>query len=241
MRGRYYERRIATGTLYHCFNCSKSGIKRDEELTPKQLLERINNLSVIPKQSKQVTEVKLPYDYTEHIPKEGLQWFFKYGIMPELITKYKFGYSPKYNRIILPVFDEGRLVYYQARTLSKPTKDNPKYINVRQSGARNVWFKVLSNIRNDVVIVEDILSACKVGSVTNSIALLGSYIPNELIEVLKPYSSIKLWLDRDKLKEALRYANKLRMLSGKQVSVIIKDLDPKEYSTQNIEGMLRPS
>ncbi len=238
-RQRFYERVTPTGTVYHCFNCNKSGFKPRADLSPKELINRFNSLSVIPFKSSNVSKVRLPFDYTTSIPKEGLQWFYKYGIMDDDIKRFGFGYSSKYNRVILPIFENEELIYYQARTLEKPSKDNPKYINVRQSGAKNVWFKAFFSDTKNLVVVEDILSACKISKVENVVSLLGSYIPDSFIkEVCQKFDKIYLWLDRDKLKESLKYAQKLRVLLNKQVVVIVKERDPKEYSTDEIKEIL---
>ena len=238
-RARLYLKETTKGTAWFCHNCGKGGFKPKGNLTPKELLSYIKGLSVIPKQSASQREVKLPYDFTQSIPKKGLQWFYKYGIFQEDIKKFHFGYSQKYNRVILPVFDDEELIYYQARTLDPPSKNNPKYINVRQSGAKNVWFKNFSQTKKDkLVVVEDILSAVKVGKVTNAVSLLGSYIPTSFTTLCNDFDKIYLWLDRDKLKESIAYAKKLRLYSGKLVSVVVRDKDPKEHNISEIEEIL---
>lgn len=240
-RKRFYERDTDTGTVSHCFNCGFSTFVPFKDRTPQELLLYLERRkqSVIPSESGYVKQVRLPIDFTERIPKKGLQWFYKYGIFDDVISKFKFGYSEQYNRIILPVFDNEKLVYYQARTLDTPTKNNPKYVNVRQAGAKNVWFKNISHKEDSkLVVVEDILSACKVGQVTNCIALLGSYIPDSFTSVAVEFDKICLWLDRDKFKEALKYASKFRILTRKQVVVVCETLDPKEYSVEKIEEIL---
>jgi len=239
IRGRLFVRQTNKGELWHCHNCGSSGFIRAKDLSPNELLNRFNNLSVIPSTSTCAKSVKLPYDFSTKIPNLGLQWFYKYGIFEDVIKKYSFGFSEKYNRIVMPVFDDGELVYYQSRTLDTPTKSNPKYINVRQSGAKSVFFKSFAYKDSDkLVVVEDILSACKVGLVTNAVSLLGSYIPDSFVNVCKDFDKIYIWLDRDKLREALKYANRLRYLLNKQVIVICKPLDPKEYSIEVIREIL---
>lgn len=246
-RQRYYEKDTDGGTLFICFNCGKSGLKRRGHRTPAELREKYKDSmstvlqSIIPSQQSVIPSydkrVRLPYDFSYKIPSKGLAWFYKYAITDEDIKKFHFGYSEKYNRIILPIYEDEKLLYYQARTLAKPSKDNPKYINIRQSGAKNVFFKAF-NDTSKIVLVEDILSAVKISHVKSALALLGSYIPSSIIEVLEPFDKIVIWLDRDKLEEALSYAKKLRLYTGKQVSVIIKDLDPKEYSIDEIKEIL---
>lgn len=242
IRGRLYVRTTDKGEVWFCHDCGSRGFLPFKERTPSELsayLHSRNNLSVIPSESSFVKAVKLPFDFTEQIPKEGLAWFYQYQIFEEDIKKHKFGYSPKYNRIILPVFNNDSLVYYQARTIDKVTKDNPKYINVRQSGAKNVFFKNFSLTKNnEVCVVEDILSAVKVGKVLNSLSLLGSYVPDSLYQELQKFAKIYLWLDRDKFKDALRYMSRIKFLTNKPVSVICEEKDPKDYSVEEIRRII---
>lgn len=239
MRLRLYVKQTDRGELWHCHNCGASGFIPKGNLTPTELIKYLNSLSVIPSQSGEQREIKLPYDFSEDLPKNALQWFYKYGLFKEDITRFHFGFSAKYNRIILPVFTDETLVYYQSRSLDKPTKENPKYINVRQSGAKNVFFRNFSfTEKPELVVVEDILSAVKVGKVTNSVSLLGSYMPDSFYDLCDDFNKIWIWLDRDKLRSSIKYANKLRLKTGKQVKVVVMDKDPKEYSVEEVEKII---
>jgi len=239
MRLRLYVKQTDKGEVWHCHNCGASGFIPRGNLTPTELVKYINSLSVIPTQSGEQLEIKLPYDFSEDMPKTALQWFYKYGIFKEDIAKFHFGFSSKYNRIILPIFEGETLVYYQSRSLDTPSKINPKYINVRQVNAKNVYFKNFSHSENkDLVVVEDILSAIKVGKVTNTVSLLGSYIPKSFYKLCEDFDTIFLWLDRDKLKSSIMYSKQLRLLTGKRVAVILREKDPKEYTEEEITLIL---
>lgn len=239
-RSRLYLRSVPAGTVWFCHNCGAGGIKRNTKLTPSEILKRAKQ-SVIPSTAGTYKTIRLPSDFSLKIPTEGLKWFFKYGIYLEEIERYRFGYSDYNNRLILPVYNDDALVYFQARTLGTPSKTNPKYLNVKLSGAKNVFFKVLSNpVSKSVVIVEDILSSIKVGRVENSIALLGSYVPTSLTEICNHFDTIILWLDRDKLKSSLKYCQTLQARTGKQVKIVMVDKDPKEYSNDEIKNILKP-
>jgi translation initiation factor 1 (eIF-1/SUI1) len=49
---------------------------------------------------------------------------------------------------------------------------------------------------------------------------------------------VYIWLDRDKAKNAIRIKNRLKGL-GLKSKVIVTDLDPKEYTTKEIEQWLK--
>ena len=240
---RLYVTRTAKGHLYHCHNCAPkmSGFVYDKSTpTPTETLHRLSNPQV--NQIVEQSEIVLPKDFTPDIPMPGLAWLYKYGITDEEIQRYSFGYSSYHNRLVLPVYDaDARLCYYQARTLGVPSKSNPKYINVRSKGKDGYFWQ---SARNsfwgcfNIVLVEDILSAVKVGRSCNCIGLLGSYIPSSLTSELVKYHKIYIWLDADKWKESIKYAIKLSAQMGKQVVPIYTEMDPKGYTTRDIAGIL---
>lgn len=232
-RTRLYVKRTSKGHLYHCHNCGFRGFQRGGLLTPSETVRVLKQEPQL--ETTIVKDVRLPNDFTTEIPPEGLAWLYKYGITDEEIRAYGLGYSPSLQRLILPVYSEGDLVYWQGRSLNKDQK--PKYINVKQGG-RDVYFS--RNTESDWgCLVEDILSAIKVGRVTSSIGLLGSYIPSILSRNLLEFDRVYIWLDEDKWKDSVKYARKLSVLLGKRVTPIRTELDPKEYSTEGIREILK--
>lgn len=239
VRERLYLKEVPAGIVWFCHDCGCGGIKRNTNLTPAEVLKRVK-LSVIPKVSGSYKRISLPYDFDSKIPLEGKRWLYKYGITGDEISKYGFGYSGANDRLILPIFVDDELVYYQARNLGTITKSNPKYLNIRQSGAKNVFFKNYTHPEhNSIVIVEDILSAIKVGRVTNSVSLLGSYIPESFHQDVSDFKEYLIWLDRDKIKASIKYCLKLQSRLGKKIRIIMQDKDPKEYSVDNIKEILQ--
>jgi DNA primase len=164
----------------------------------------------------------------------------KYEITQEEIKIFQFGWSPSYKRLILPVFNpKGELIYWQGRTFLPVTKDNPKYLNIRQSGAKNIYFqRTCPDNPTTICIVEDILSAIKVGRVCNSLALLGSYLPSALIKILSTYDRVYLWLDADKYKTSIRAMQIFTQMLGKPVIPVKTFLDPKALSAEVIKKTL---
>lgn len=242
-RERLYVKRVNSGWVYHCHNCydpgdrSTHGFCRDvDALPPSVTLEAWRNL----KENQVLAERKmcLPYDFTPDIPARGLTWLYDYGVEDHEIDEFGFGYSPSLKRLIMPVWDDdGSLLYWQGRTLDRDkefSKDHPKYINVRAAG-KDVHFKrETGKVCGTVVLVEDILSAIRVGRQVDCIALLGSYIPDTISKEIKDYAQVLIWLDPDKLKESVKYTSKLAVLSGTQIKSVMSKCDPKEYSDYKI-------
>jgi len=233
-RDRLYVKRTRTGYLYHCHNCGLNGwVHGKRSLSPKETLQALEK----PKKNQVVKDVKLnlPHEFTTQLSPKAQIWLEKYGITDDEANKFRFGMLPHRNRLLLPVYDSNdSLVYYQTRYLDKPTKQNPKYLNVRASGAKNVFFICNHRATDLCILVEDILSAIKVGRQVDSIALLGSYIPPRIVDILQGYARVCIWLDPDKRAEALKYSKQLNALLGVPVTPIISPKDPKEHSNVEI-------
>lgn len=236
-RERLYVKRTKKGWLYHCFNCGASGFKSSDTTSLDNLKERLKYVRESQESFTGISETNtiiLPRDYTTDIPTLGSIWLSSYGITEAEVKQYRFGYSDKLNRLILPLYDsKGELIFWQGRYLSKPDKEHPKYLNMRGPKGKYAIFKSLDKCKI-VCLVEDILSAIKVARVADSIPLLGSYISNSLLTYLKDYAKIVCYLDYDKRFESLTYSRRIRLLTGKPCCSIITELDPKEYTTEEI-------
>lgn len=89
------------------------------------------------------------------------------------------------------------------------------------------------------MVVEDAVSAARVASTTDAICCLGSYLPARKIMALKTldYEFMWVWLDADKLNEARHIADLAKWV-GLSSKVIHTELDPKEYTDDEIKNWL---
>lgn len=192
-----------------------------------------DNVSVVTK------KVTLPSDFTADIPASGLLWLRTYGVSEDEIRRYHFGYSPRLDRLILPVFRDGELVFWQGRNLSSDTS-RPKYMNVRSQRSDIVLF--VNNQTSKVVLVEDILSCLAVARAgVSAVALLGSYVKMDLLrDVLADadIDCIKVWLDPDKRQEACKYAKQLRALGYSASPIVLAHQDPKCYKPEEVQRFI---
>lgn len=232
---RLYIRKVNGGYVRHCHNenCFKNDAFVKEDITaPSETAKKV--LGALKGDNKIVfmKDIRLPIDYsTQNIPFEGMAWLKRYTITDEEIKRYAIGYSELYKRLILPVFDSETLVYWQGRNLMVPTKEHPKYLNIRQSGAKNIFFKgrcTNPHKPDEIVIVEDILSAIRCSRYIHSLALLGSYFPSGIYNILKTYKKIYIYLDDDKYHTAVDAAKKLHTILNIPIRIIKSNLDPKE-------------
>ena len=182
-------------------------------------------------------EINLPDDFQKEIPAAGLVWLATYGVTQEEIARFNFGYSPGLNRLIMPVYLDGTLVFWQGRDLSGDGSRN-KYLSVKQSRG-SLWFEVNQG-NPTTVVVEDILSALAVARAGyNTVAILGSYVHSEMVGKLATTGTrIVVWLDSNKRKESCSYSKRLRSLGIQSVPVVLPDKDPKEYNPDEVKDIV---
>lgn len=202
-------------------------------------------------------KITLPVDFSRSIPEAGLVWLWKYGITDEEIATFHIGWSEELKRVILPVYMKGKLVYWQGRSVSPAVK--PKYLNIgsktngtvyfsrhaprtrRQAGdikAESKSHQLHDDVLNTIVLVEDVLSAIKVGRCTTAVSFLGSSINSSAYAMLRSYSRVRLWYDNDPAGEKARSIYR-RVFGGLVPADDIRTpLDPKCYSTRKIQEIL---
>lgn len=222
--------RIAGGWQYYCHRCGWQGIHRGKS-SPSETKAALN-LQLQNDDGK----FWLPPQLSSQLPSAATLWLSKYGITEQEIKRYGIKYSHYLNRLILPVYDDkGEMVYWQGRNLGAITEENSKYLNLSVPG-KDVFFTCNTG-QQIVVLVEDILSAIKVGRVAGSIALLGSYVAHSVASMLKG-KKVVVWLDDDKYVEAIKYAAKLRAVHNIDAVNLRTMKDPKEYDEKQIRGYL---
>jgi 5S rRNA maturation endonuclease (ribonuclease M5) len=215
-----------------CFRCDFTDYLEKGKLTLQELA-RLKELNKLALESK--FELELPSDFTTEIPLEGRLWLYSGGISPTVWSKLGFGYSKHWERVVMPVYNNGELVWFQARAILKGQK--PKYIQPSQDRS-NIMFKMLKKSKERVVVVEDILSAIRVGKHENAVSLLGTKITTEQAAELSKYNKVTLWLDNDKAGRKGAYAIKKALSLVTDVDNIVTDEDPKRLSDKQIKELL---
>lgn len=174
-------------------------------------------------------------DFHPVIPDEALNWLKKYGVSENEIKHYDLCWNRESSSLVFPIYNqEKKLIYYQERYFG-PNKDKPKYIT-RGSKTQQLAFITNKNFPESIVLVEDFISAIKVGRYCSASPLLGSNINAKAVKWLSEhFRRVRVWLDIDKAAESLKEASKLII---KDVRVVLTKLDPKEYTTQEIINIL---
>ena len=156
------------------------------------------------------------------------------------ILKYNIGFCKKglyKNMIIIPTYDaDGRLNYFTARSFEKEP-----YVKYRNpSASRNIIpNEHLINWNVPVILCEGLFDAIAIKR--NAIPLLGKNIQNNLMKklVTSLVNKIYIALDRDAIKQALKFCEKL-MAEGKEVYLVdMQDKDPSEMGFENFTQLIQ--
>lgn len=194
----------------------------------------LSRLKEIPRESR--TTIHLPTDVDGDLPKKARDYLQQYALTELDIKKNVVLWSEYYQRVIFPYFSEQGLLAWQGRYLGLDKK--AKWFS---QGQLHEFFHIVGNKKADtVVLTEDVISAIKVGHcpAVCAIPLFGSHISTRrLLQLKLLYGNIFIWLDKDKQRDAVKFSNQARQF-GLSSSTIITDLDPKEYTDNQIQGIL---
>jgi len=172
-------------------------------------------------------------------------WFNKYGITQEERDHYQFGWSDSWKRVILPIWQHGQLVAYQARRLL-PGDDGPKYLTRKLAGWDRPYFTAGWGERvafDQMVIVEDMLSAVKVGRQFTATAILNAVFSQAMVTAVLRYHPAKVVVFLDDDNPAVRESQRKIMRRIAPYADVVKitgaGADPKELSDEQLGILLR--
>ena len=231
-----------TRTIAYCHHCEQSGsygstVYRTSKSKTTNSTARSGVCS---------TSNRLPSDYTG-VEKEwssaGRSWVYKYGITAGEIREYSIGYSDYYQRMVLPIYRDGKLNGYQLRKLETSEardKRSEKYLT-RAAVRPLFWVSKDLTTTNTLVITEDILSGIKCARFHPTVALLKASVSDGLIEWIAKQSFKKfiIFLDNDNRQvkqNQVILKNRLSLFGI--VEIIHMNKDPKECSNAELKALL---
>lgn len=186
-----------------------------------------------------------PKDAEKTIDAKALNWLAKYGIMRSEIVENEIQWSRGFGWLLFPMKDpNGKLLAWQARTdLVPPTEKgvgaNPNKSKWWSRGNIHDIMHLIGDHDGPVVIVEDIVSAIKVGRYACCMPIFGSSLTvKQRVRMRGITKEVVIWLDPDKYKEANTMAGALA-LQGIQSKVIYSDADPKECTDKLIQEAVK--
>lgn len=208
-----------------CYSCGYANAASLEG----KLKKRTKEVAVIP---------TLPEDIDFKLSHEAVAWLDKYFERKDFPKCY----WSRSERKLYFLFPNGE---YQYRYFG-PKEEHPKWVgygineNLLHIVVPKLSTALQSNTISSLVLVEDIISAIKVGHITPTLCLFGSNISLKRLATLKQlgYNKIIIWLDWDKKEYAID-ASRLAQSIGFDTQVIHTKLDPKEYNYADIKECIR--
>jgi Zn ribbon nucleic-acid-binding protein len=195
---------------YFCFGCGY--------YKPKRSLNRVRDLTA--SNELKSSGVCDTITLSKTLAIEAKKWLLGYGLTDNELQQ--FSYDHENDVLYLYASDSYRV----GRVFAKDTKT--RYIS---KGRKPV---LTYGTGNTCVLVEDVLSAIKVGRQYAAIPMLGAKPSDDVVLALKGYESVVLWGDADKMRENIVVRNKLSERLNKPVKLCFTSLDPKAYSNLEI-------
>jgi hypothetical protein len=193
-------------------------------------------LTVLERKSDEPETIKLPYDAQNEIPVKCLIWLAQYEISRQELLSHGIMYSESKDFLVFPYYgDDKQLVAWQGRDF----KPNPKSKWYSKGPLEDVY-KFCGDRSNRCVVVEDIVSAIKVGRFCQAMPIFGTNCKSRRLASLKllGIDELIVWLDPDAAfkafsitQEAKYYGIKSRMISALK--------DPKEHLNSEIKNILQ--
>ncbi len=196
-----------------------------------------------PEQQPDKEEVKPPMDACNELPDVNREWLQQY-ITDAEIDQW-FTYSPLLRRHLFIHESEDAFgkkhTFWEARSVTRLEDGRFSFAFPKTFCHGEKPFFILSKWRKTgkLVLVEDPVSAIKVSRFCETMPLFGSIISIDTMLQIANMPWIKeviIWLDRDKYKEALGFAN--RISKFKSVRVVSTDKDPKSQTDEEIQEVL---
>lgn len=227
----------------YCWRCGKVGYY-ERQMSAAEKLAMLERQKSADRKARQTVELPActstdPSDW----PRDLRNWFYKMGIGPAHLEALGCFYSADMDRVVLPIRDDtGRVVSWTARSSwASPKWIGPSYDKV----GLVVRFGVGRG--DKVVLLEDPLSAYKVGLVCEAWCLLGTKLQDGVVlQLLHDPRQVVTWLDDDKGRaggynpgQEAAAAMRRRLVSlGKPVANLTSDRDPKYLPRQRLKEKL---
>lgn len=186
----------------------------------------------------------LDEDLCNEYPSHVVAWLNSYGITVREALIYGWKYSPRRDQLVFIWYDEaGNPTLTQARNFWSRSK--VKYFTQGPTQQILPIFRGMEQRqlqRSRLVVVEDVVSAAKIARQCDAMSCLGSTLSLSKQARLRAlgYQQMVLWLDSDKLGNAMRISSQARLL-GFETKVVYTPLDPKEYDDGEITRRLENS
>lgn len=233
------------GTYFaYCHRCHEPGYLAAPPLSLAERLALIRNKSAA--DTVAMRSVSLPGPMVRDVddwPDRYKVWFYKAGLSRADVGRLGAYYHKDMDRAVVPVLNAaGAVCFWQARSLDKSV---PKYLapdmGLAGKGAVIPKFRP-AGPSDSITLTEDLLSAYKIGKVSEAWCMLGTAPSTHLIDgLLRRKVKVNVWLDPDAAGQRASkiVVNQLRAY-GLEVLWIKSTMDPKMHSLVEIRQQHEP-
>ncbi len=180
----------------------------------------------------------LPTNVSREIPARAWEWLLQYGL-PMSYWKPHVWWREEDSRLVFTVgepvqFSLGRhipMAVAEGRSfpIGKPDSHFPRKWFVWGNCHKTPHVFGDYRTSKEVVLVEDLISAHKIGTVGTAISLFGTRIFDSVVPALRHIRlPVVLWLDKDQEGTLQRKCQWLAALTNLPVRYVVTDKDPKE-------------
>lgn len=191
---RLYIKNTSTAVLAYCHHCNGHYVKPKGKRTLAEVEEEV--VSTAPTVDQDIPP-DTTFDWNE-FSVDARIWLLNTHLVKSTAYLRKIGYSPSWDRLILPVVNNGNIVLWQGRKLSGA---GPKYVTHGDKSVVAIYQSQNFRAASTVVLTEDIVSAMRVAQDTgcDAIALLGTSLSDRVLSYLQyaNYKRVLVWMDND--------------------------------------------
>lgn len=180
--------------------------------------------------------IHLPNDISIDYPQIALDWIVSYELTIDDLHNHNVLWSNKNQRLIFPVWQSEHLVLFTGRYFGTDIKQS-KWL---MKGDNKNVIHLINPHANSIVVVEDVISGIKVGSIYKNVGCLVLFNSQNPIHKLKQLGNkykYYLWLDNDKSRDSIFFTRE-GVSHGLHIKSIFSDRDPKDESLDYIKRKL---
>lgn len=160
------------------------------------------------------------------------------GFTPQHVTISRPCYSYPMKRVAFPLLSPSGS--RQGYCLRSYTGAEPKALTYLNDNSSKLSYYHRFPDSTSALLVEDIPSAVRAAIYMNSVALLGTSIPEyELHELAEQYSTVIIALDKDATADAIRLQRSMSLLF-REVNVLMLPCDIKDLTEEEVCDLLTP-
>ncbi len=215
------------------YNCYKAGCSFSGKKTISSSSNYVRKRTIISAESFE-KEYVMPDHFSVYFPKRMRRYCDENNIDT---TKLQLYYDVKLDRAVFPIN------YVEISTFNSPTIQRNKVVDAVGRTLGKSWSKwhryhnsklpFICGNGETCYVVEDAASAVAVSKYGTGLALLGTNLSQELLDIIVNYPHVIVCLDKDASGKAIQMKNRIGQFTKAEVRLL--DVDPKEKP----EGVLR--